>query len=83
MCLGSCLGILCPFFKVINSLHCLESHWFLRLLATVDQSRIGPYEYSEAMQLAPEDWRKTGMPNEFLGQLEIPEEQSPLRTTKT
>lgn len=26
---------------------------------------IGPYEYSEAMQLAPEDWRKTGMPNEY------------------
>lgn len=26
---------------------------------------LGPYEYSEAMQLAPAEWRQTGMPNEY------------------
>lgn len=35
--------------------------------ACAESPRIGPYEYSEAMQLAPEDWRRTGMPNEYPG----------------
>ena len=35
--------------------------------ACAETPRIGPYEYSEAMQLAPEDWRRTGMPNEYPG----------------
>ncbi|CAJ1457283.1 unnamed protein product [Effrenium voratum] len=26
---------------------------------------VGPYESAETMQLAPEEWRKTGMPNEY------------------
>ena len=27
---------------------------------------VGPYEGSEAMQLAPSEWRQSGMPNEPL-----------------
>eukprot|EP00913_Durusdinium_trenchii_P027742 g26015.t1 len=35
------------------------------LFQGLSDARIGPYEYAEAMQLAPEDWRQTGMPNEY------------------
>lgn len=68
----------CYFLQFVSQVQCMHIYIYFLIFLAIDQftvlcfacaesPRIGPYEYSEAMQLAPEDWRRTGMPNEYPG----------------